>query len=180
MATKQKIKMEVGKRYKGYGVLNEYGEYTFEPCQVIDNPDEKTKILLVQGDTTIYESKNLFRVSVKIEKKKASEDYGYIIHQVSTEIMRAVYQDRTYQGLTPTATLDFSNPGSTFASAWYTTEGKLVKNFSYQPTNGKVVMSAYAVYQSVNAERIAWEKFDSGNSSNDTWEATGDLLQQLQ
>ena len=96
MATKQKIKMEVGKRYKGYGVLNEYGDYTFEPCQVIDNPDEKTKILVAQGDTTIYESKNLFRVSVKIEKKKAVEDYGYIIHQVSTEIMRAVYQLKKY------------------------------------------------------------------------------------
>ena len=27
MSQKQKIKMEVGKRYKGYGVLNEYGEY---------------------------------------------------------------------------------------------------------------------------------------------------------
>ena len=89
--------------------------------------------------------------------------------------LTAVYQDRTYQGLTPTATLDFSNPGSTFASVWYTTEGKLVKNFSYQPTNGKVVMSAYAVYQSVNAEKIAWETFDSGNSSTDDWDATGDF-----
>ncbi|MBQ9561038.1 MAG: InlB B-repeat-containing protein [Prevotella sp.] len=93
----------------------------------------------------------------------------------SNVTLTAVYQDRTYQGLTPTATLDFSNPGSTFASVWYTTEGKLAKDFSYQPTNGIAVMSAYAVYQSVNAEKIAWETFDSGNSSTDTWEATGDF-----
>ena len=89
--------------------------------------------------------------------------------------LTAVYQDKTYQGLTPTATLDFANPGTTFSSVWYTTEGKLVKNFDYDPVNGKVVMSAYAVYQSVNAQRIAWETFDSGNSSTDTWEATGDF-----
>ena len=45
MSRKQKIKLEVGKRYKGYGVLNEYGEYTFEPCSVMDEPQERTVII---------------------------------------------------------------------------------------------------------------------------------------
>ena len=49
---KKKIKMEVGKRYKGYGILNEYGEYTFEPCQVVENP-KNMKIVQAQGNATI-------------------------------------------------------------------------------------------------------------------------------
>lgn len=96
MAKKQKIHMEVGKRYKGYGVLNEYGEYTFEPCQQMDEPQERMKILSAQGDTTIYESKNFFRVAVRIPKREAKDNYTFLIHMVSTEIMRAVYKLKQY------------------------------------------------------------------------------------
>lgn len=96
MAKKSKIKMEVGKRYKGYGMLNEYGEYTFEPCQVIEDPGEKTRLVMAQGDARIYESKNSFRVSVKILKSEARDNYLFLIHKVSTEIMRAVYNLKNY------------------------------------------------------------------------------------
>ena len=96
MSKKQKIKMEVGKRYKGYGVLNEYGEYTFEPCSVMDERQERMKIVQAQGETTIYESKNYFRVSVRLSKKEAKNNYTFLIHQVSTEIMRAVYKLKNY------------------------------------------------------------------------------------
>ena len=96
MTQKKKIKMEVGKRYKGYGTLNEYGEYTFEPCQVMDEPHERMKIVQSQGDTTIYESKNFFRISVRLSKTEAKNNYLNLIHMVSTEIMRAVYKLKEY------------------------------------------------------------------------------------
>ena len=43
---KEKMQMEVGKRYKGYGVLNEYGEYLFTPCQKLE-PSEKNAAWLL-------------------------------------------------------------------------------------------------------------------------------------
>ena len=46
---KEKMQMEVGKRYKGYGVLNEYGEYLFTPCQKLE-PSEKNMKLCAQTE----------------------------------------------------------------------------------------------------------------------------------
>ena len=96
----------------------------------------------------------------------------------SNVTLTAVYQDRLFAGLTPDATLDFANAGTIFADTWLTTSNKegtniLVKNFYYDAANGLVVMSAYAVYQSKNAGKIAWQTTDSGNSSAKTWSATG-------
>lgn len=93
---KQKIKMEVGKRYKGYGILNEYGEYTFEPCQKMDEATEKMKIVVAQGDTTIYESKNYYRVAVRIPKADARNNYMNVIHSVSIALMKSLYRLRDY------------------------------------------------------------------------------------
>lgn len=64
---KRKIKMEVGKRYKGYGLINEYGEYMFEPCQVESNPRNMHILKMLDG-ITVYESDRLFKVSIKIPK----------------------------------------------------------------------------------------------------------------
>lgn len=86
--------------------------------------------------------------------------------------LTAVYQDKTYKGLTPTTTLDLSD-ASNFAEVWYTTSGKMVKNFYYDAPNGVAVISAYAAYQAKNATKISWMTMDSGNSSTITWDATG-------
>jgi len=86
--------------------------------------------------------------------------------------LTAVYQDKTYKGLTPTTTLDLSD-ASNFAEVWYTTTGKLTKNFYYDAPNGVAVISAYAAYQAKNATKISWMTMDSGNSSTTTWDATG-------
>ncbi len=90
----------------------------------------------------------------------------------SNVTLTAVYQDRTYHGLTPTGTLDLTD-GTNFTSVWYTTTGKLTRNFFYDAPNGIAVMSSYAVYQSKNAGAIDWEVFDSGNSGGSAWSATG-------
>lgn len=65
---KEKIEMEVGKRYKGYGMLNEYGEYMFQPCQKLEPSERNMKIVSSNGNATLYESKNCFRLSVTIPK----------------------------------------------------------------------------------------------------------------
>ena len=66
---KEKMQMEVGKRYKGYGVLNEYGEYLFTPCQKLEPSEKNMKIVRSNGSATLYESKNNFRLSVNVPKK---------------------------------------------------------------------------------------------------------------
>ena len=65
---KEKMQMEVGKRYKGYGVLNEYGEYLFTPCQKLEPSEKNMKIVRTNGSATLYESKNNFRLSVNVPK----------------------------------------------------------------------------------------------------------------
>jgi len=95
----------------------------------------------------------------------------------SNVTLTAVYQDRTYQGLTPSQTLDFTNLGSTFSTMWFDNGGKMKKNFDFDAANGKVVISAYAIYQSNAQDRNLnlWATTDSGNSSTTTWSATGDF-----
>ncbi|MBO7645619.1 MAG: hypothetical protein J6S52_01220 [Prevotella sp.] len=89
---KQKIKMEVGKRYRGYGLLNEYGEYTFEPCQVETNPKNMKKIQ-EHDNTCIYESENFYKIAVKVPKGR---DYKEILHTFTYDLSRAIYNLRQY------------------------------------------------------------------------------------
>jgi len=49
LMAKEKMQMEVGKRYKGYGVLNEYGEYLFTPCQKLEPSEKNMKIVRTNG-----------------------------------------------------------------------------------------------------------------------------------
>ena len=92
----------------------------------------------------------------------------------SNVVLSAVYQDRTFDGLTPTSTLDLSNASSTtFTTIWFDNSGKMSKNYYYDAPNGIVVMSAYAIYQGKNQAKVSWMDTDSGNSSACTWDATG-------
>ena len=85
--------------------------------------------------------------------------------------LTAVYQDITYKGLTPTSTMDFGNPGTAFNSVW-TTANNLIQNFYFDAHNGIAVFSAYALYQT---KKGAWMDTDSGNSTGDTWDETGNF-----
>jgi uncharacterized repeat protein (TIGR02543 family) len=84
--------------------------------------------------------------------------------------LTAVYQDKTYQGLTPASTMDFDNPGTMFNSVW-TTANNLTQNFYFDAPNGIAVFSAFALYQ---AKKGTWMDTDSGNSTSDSW-AAGDF-----
>lgn len=64
----KKIKLEPGKKYKGYAVLNEYGEINFTPSQVGSKPDLR-KVVKEEEDYTIYETKNLIIASVRLKRE---------------------------------------------------------------------------------------------------------------
>lgn len=59
--------MTPGKRYKGYGSINEFGEFDFTPAQVGSKPDQK-KIVKETDEYTIYETKNFVLTSIRIPK----------------------------------------------------------------------------------------------------------------
>lgn len=64
----KKIKLEPGKKYKGYAVLNEYGEIQFTPSQIGSKPDQK-KIVKEEDDYTIYSTKNYVIASIKLSRE---------------------------------------------------------------------------------------------------------------
>lgn len=92
----------------------------------------------------------------------------------SNVTLTAVYQDRTYKGLTPSETLDLTDAtSSTFTTQWYTSRGYKT-GYYYDAPNGKAVFSTFAVYQSSTSQ--TWSTTDSGNSGNGAaWSASGDF-----
>lgn len=65
---KTKIVMEPGVRYRGSAWINEFGEIHFCPEQKGTRPTNM-KIVYTEGDTTIYESRKFYRVSVQVPKQ---------------------------------------------------------------------------------------------------------------
>lgn len=53
---KEKKNVELGVKYPGYGVLNEYGEWTFTPSQVGSRKGRK-KFVCGDTDYTVYTTK---------------------------------------------------------------------------------------------------------------------------
>lgn len=62
-----KSEMEIGKRYKGYALLNEYGQFEFTPCQKMPS-EGRMKIVRSGSDFTLYESRYQFRLSFTFPK----------------------------------------------------------------------------------------------------------------
>ena len=89
--------------------------------------------------------------------------------------LTAIYQDRTYHGMTPTSTMDFDNPGTMFYSVWFTNSNKMTQNFYVDAPNGIAVFSAFALYQAKANSKISWMVTDSGSSTAETWDATGNF-----
>lgn len=64
---KTKLTMEPGVRYRGSAWINEFGEIHFQPEQKGSRPSN-LRVVYQQGETTIYESRRFFRISVQIPK----------------------------------------------------------------------------------------------------------------
>ena len=93
----------------------------------------------------------------------------------SNVTLTAIYQDETYKGLTPAATLDLSNAASsTFTTLWYSSNN-VIKDCYYNAVSGVVTFSPFAIY-SENAsgnKTQTWATTDYGSSTGSTWAATG-------
>lgn len=63
----KKVKLEPGKKYKGYAVLNEYGEIQFTPSQIGSKPDQK-RVVKEDDDYTIYSTKNFVIASIRLPR----------------------------------------------------------------------------------------------------------------
>lgn len=70
----KKGQLEVGKRYRGYGVLNEYGEFSFEP----ENTGSRAgvyKQVAVRDGVRLSQTKDNILVHMKIRKSGSQRDY---------------------------------------------------------------------------------------------------------
>lgn len=62
------LRLEPGKKYRGTAWVNNYGEIQFRPEQKGTKPSNMH--IVVEHETfTIYESKEIFKVAVKFDKK---------------------------------------------------------------------------------------------------------------
>ena len=70
----KKGQLEVGKRYRGYGVLNEYGEFSFEP----ENTGIRAGVIrqiAVRDGVNLSQTKDNIIVHMKIRKSTNQRDY---------------------------------------------------------------------------------------------------------
>lgn len=84
----QKQTLQVGRKYRGSGWVNEYGELHFRPEQKGTKP---TNLHLVQEheNYSLYESDHIFKVVIKFEKRsfdvrQASSKMFFIVSQILT------------------------------------------------------------------------------------------------
>ena len=63
---KEKVEMVPGKRYRGYGFLNEFREFCFEPEAVGSQADRIKQVVQKEGVTLSYSKQHiLLRVKLK-------------------------------------------------------------------------------------------------------------------
>lgn len=84
----KKITLEPGKKYRGTAWVNNYGEIQFRPEQKGTKPSNM-HIVLEHESFTIYESKEIFKVAVKFDKKgftpfQALSKMNFIVSQLMT------------------------------------------------------------------------------------------------
>lgn len=81
----QKIKLEPGRKYRGTAWVNEYGEIQFRPEQKGTKP-KNLKLVLECDSFSIYESSNIWKVSVKFDKpfnvRQAASKMTFVLSQV--------------------------------------------------------------------------------------------------
>lgn len=66
---KTRREIEIGVKYSGYGVLNEFGEWTFIPSQVGSRKGRK-KFVCGDNDYTIYTTNKKVLIHVSLERNE--------------------------------------------------------------------------------------------------------------
>ena len=70
---KQKKDLTPGIRYRGYGFINEYGEFQFEP-EDTGSRQGQTKFVVQNEDFTVAETSKYVLVRCKVEKEGTTID----------------------------------------------------------------------------------------------------------
>lgn len=70
---RKKMTLEPGKKYRGYGWLNEYGQINFQAEQKGNCPN-KMSLIKENGAYSLYESSKFLKIAVKIEKGGSNID----------------------------------------------------------------------------------------------------------
>ena len=87
---KLKGTMEVGRRYRGYGFINEFKEFCFEPEQTGSKAGQ-IKEVCVRDNVRVSETKNLLMIKINIPKFKDKSQYiGELMKSfnICTKILR--------------------------------------------------------------------------------------------
>lgn len=67
---KKKMDLQAGVKYRGYGILNEYGEFEFIPEQTGINKGKK-KIIKTGDGFTVSATKNMVIVHITVQKPQS-------------------------------------------------------------------------------------------------------------
>lgn len=89
MAKLEKKNMIVGKRYRGYGAINEYGEFCFEPEETGAHAGRE-KLICVSNGIRVSETKNLILVKFNLEKQTDKLLYFKMLTSVYNEINKII------------------------------------------------------------------------------------------
>lgn len=87
----KKIDLPVGKKVRGYGLLNEFGEFEFTPEQTGSRPDGM-KLVVEKEDYKLFECKKTLRLVVKVPKgdsylERAKALFA-VVNQVISELQK--------------------------------------------------------------------------------------------
>ena len=78
--------MEPGKRYRGYGFINEFKEFCFEPEQTGAHAGRE-KCICVRDGVRCTETKNLLLFKFNLEKENSKDAYFKAIAKVYNTIV---------------------------------------------------------------------------------------------
>lgn len=85
----EKTTLEQGRKYLGWAWINEYGQIQFTPQQKGTRPGN-LKLVMEHADFSLYESKTLFKVTMKFPKK------GFVLSQATNKMIFILNQIVAY------------------------------------------------------------------------------------
>lgn len=86
---KKKGEMIPGKRYKGYGFINEFNEFMFEP-EATGSRAGAIKQICVRDGVSVSETKNYVLIHLKVAKKKERRDLIVELTRTFNQLLKIV------------------------------------------------------------------------------------------
>ena len=85
--SKKKLDMEPGKRYRGYGLINEYGEFIFEQEDTGSHAGREKCICAKEG-IKVTQTKNLIIIKFNLQREESTFDYVKAL----TKVFNTIYK----------------------------------------------------------------------------------------